>query len=63
MKAVLNNEDFKGFEDRVKILKDKGLELDYTVKVSDVGNHESNLQYQVILNGNYDLDELDLLTE
>lgn len=57
MKGILNNEEFKEFEDRVKILSDKGMELDYTVKVSDSGNH------QVILNGNYNLDELDLLTE
>lgn len=63
MKGILNNEEFKEFEDRVKILSDKGMELDYTVKVSDSGNNQSNLQYQVILNGNYDLNELDLLTE
>ena len=63
MQAVLNSEDYEGFEKRVKILKDKGVELDYSVKVTDTGNHESNLQYQVILNGDYDLGELDLLTE
>lgn len=63
MQAILNTEDFNEFEKRVKILKDKGVELDYTVKVTETGNHESNLQYNVILNGDYDIKELDLLTE
>ncbi len=63
MMALLTSEEFKQFEDRVQILKDKGVELDYTVKGTDIGNHESNIQYQVILNGDYDLGELDLLTE
>ena len=63
MEAVLNSEEYDQFKDRVQILKDKGVELDYTVKVTDVGNHQSNLQYNVILNGDYDLGELDLLTE
>ena len=63
MQAILNTEDFNEFEKRVKILKDKGVELDYTVKVTETGNHESNLQYNVILNGDYDINELDLLTE
>ena len=63
MQAVLNSEEFDQFENRVQILKDKGVELDYTVKITDVGNHQGNLQYNVILNGDYDLNELDLLTE
>lgn len=63
MDAILNTEDFNEFEKRVKILKDKGVELDYTVKVTETGNHESNLQYNVILNGDYDINELDKLTE
>ena len=60
MQAVLNSEEFDQFENRVQILKDKGVELDYTFKVT---NHQGNLTYNVILNGDYDLNELDLLTE
>ena len=63
MMALLTSEEFQQFKDRVQILKDKGVELDYTVKGTDIGNHESNIQYQVILNGDVDLDQLDLLTE
>ena len=60
MQAVLNSEEFDQFENRVQILKDKGVELDYTFKVT---NNQGNLTYNVILNGDYDLNELDLLTE
>ena len=63
MMALLTSEEFQQFKDRVQILKDKGVELDYSVKGTDIGNHESNIQYQVILNGDVDLDQLDLLTE
>lgn len=63
MKAFLTSEELTQFEERVKILKGKGVELDYEVRGTDIGNHESNIQYQVILNGDYDLGELDLLTE
>ena len=58
MDAILNAEDFKGFEERVKILKDKGVELDYTVKVLKNGK-----EFKVILNQDYDPAELDKLTE
>jgi len=58
MDAILNAEDFKGFEERVKILKDKGVELDYTVKVLENGK-----EFKVILNQDYDPAELDKLTE
>ena len=58
MDAILNAEDLKGFEERVKILKDKGVELDYTVKVLENGK-----EFKVILNQDYDPAELDKLTE
>ena len=53
--AILSAEDYKEFEKRIDILKSKGVILDHAVQFH-------NDKYIVILNKEYDLNELDKLT-
>tara|TARA_B100001113_G_C20985648_1_gene568119 strand:- start:53 stop:226 length:174 start_codon:yes stop_codon:yes gene_type:complete len=57
MQAILTTEEFAEFEQKLTLLSSKGVELDHTVTVTDGG------KYLVILNGDVDINKLDLLTE
>ena len=57
MQAILTTEEFAEFEQKLTLLSSKGVELDHTVTVTDGG------KYLVILNGDVDIKQLDLLTE
>lgn len=54
--GLLTAEEFKEFELRRDILKTKGMVLDYTVEPTDKG-------FKLVLNQEYDLDELDRLSK
>ena len=56
MEAVLEPQEYIEFEKRLDILKSKGVSLDHAVQ-----HHDG--KYIVILNKEYDLNELDRLTE
>lgn len=57
MQALLTTEEFAEFEQKLTLLSSKDVKLDHTVTVTDGG------KYLVILNGDVDLNQLDLLTE
>ena len=54
--GILTPEEFKEFELRRDMLKTKGVVLDYTAEPVEGG-------FKVVLNEEYDLDELDLMSE
>tara|TARA_R100001443_G_scaffold87662_2_gene94203 strand:+ start:181 stop:366 length:186 start_codon:yes stop_codon:yes gene_type:complete len=54
--GILTPEEFKEFELRRDMLKTKGVSLDYTAEPVEGG-------FKVVLNEEYDLDELDLMSE
>ena len=56
MTATLTPQEFKTFQRKVKVLKENGLELDHTV----VGRNKRKVK--VILNKEYNFDELDRLS-
>jgi len=53
--GILTPEEFKEFELRRDILKTKGISLDYTAEPVDKG-------FKLVLNQEYNLDELDNLS-
>ena len=57
MQALLTTEEFDEFEQKLTLLSSKDVKIDHTVTVTDGG------KYLVILNGDVDLNQLDLLTE
>ena len=56
MTATLTQQEYKTFQRKVKALKENGLELDHTV----VGRNKRKVK--VILNKEYNFDELDRLS-
>ena len=54
--GILTPEEFKEFEVRRDILKTQGISLDYTAEPVDNG-------FKLVLNQEYDLDELDRLSK
>ena len=56
MTAILSQKEYKTFQRKVKALKENGLDLDHTV----VGKNKRKVK--VILNKEYDFDELDRLS-
>jgi len=56
MTAILTQQEFKTFQRKVKALKANGVDLDHTV----VGKNKRSVK--VILNKEYDFDELDRLS-
>ena len=56
MEALLSPEDYIEFERRRDILKEKGIDLNHSVEHIDG-------KYSIKLNNNYDLTELDKLTD
>jgi len=54
--AILDAKDYAEFERRVDILKSKGVDLDHSVQ-----EHEG--KFIVLLNKEYDIQELDRLTD
>ena len=56
MEALLSPEDYIEFERRRDILKEKGINLNHSVEHIDG-------KYSIKLNSNYDLTELDKLTD
>jgi len=54
--AIINANEFKEFELRRDILKTKGIDLDCTVEPVEAG-------FKLVLNKEYDLEELDNLSE
>ena len=56
MTATLTQQEFKTYQRKVKALKENGFDLDHTV----VGKNKRKVK--VILNKEYDFDELDRLS-
>jgi len=56
MTAILTQQEFRTFQRKVKALKANGVDLDHTV----VGKNKRSVK--VILNKEYDFDELDRLS-
>ena len=56
MTAILSQKEYKTFQRKVKALKENGFDLDHTV----VGKNKRKVK--VILNKEYDFDELDRLS-
>ena len=56
MTATLTQQEYKTFQHKVKALKENGFDLDHTV----VGKNKRKVK--VILNKEYDFDELDRLS-
>ena len=56
MTATLTQQEYKTFQRKVKALKENGFDLDHTV----VGKNKRKVK--VILNKEYDFDELDRLS-
>tara|TARA_B100000212_G_C27218734_1_gene466285 strand:+ start:504 stop:677 length:174 start_codon:yes stop_codon:yes gene_type:complete len=56
MEAILDANDYAEFERKVDILKSKGVDLDHSVQ-------EHDGKFIVLLNKEYDIKELDRLTD
>tara|TARA_Y100001973_G_C5145594_1_gene305255 strand:+ start:298 stop:483 length:186 start_codon:yes stop_codon:yes gene_type:complete len=54
--GILTAKEFQEFELRRDMLRTKGISLDYTAEPVEGG-------FKVVLNEDYDLDELDLMSE